>query len=149
MFIVHSGSHVFYLYRTMNECCLGHCRGGYRILRRRGHQPSRGRQHTNLPDFPKNCMKLRNFWSAGRDACWRHSPLDPPLHWWFEGKPRICTAPTLPPPSPISFIFMQFLAKIIPSNRFSTQRQGLAPPSGKSWIRNCLAEVNLYPAITN
>ena len=41
-------------------------RGGYRILRRRGRQPSGGgRQHTNLPDFPKNCMKLRKFWSVG------------------------------------------------------------------------------------
>ena len=32
-----------------------------------------GRQHTSLPDFPKNCMKLRKFWSGGR------APLDPPL----------------------------------------------------------------------
>ena len=24
-----------------------------------------GRQHTNLPDVPKNCMKLRKFWSGG------------------------------------------------------------------------------------
>ena len=24
-------------------------------------QDYRGRQHTNLPDFPKNCMKLRQF----------------------------------------------------------------------------------------
>ena len=44
-------------------------RGGSRISRRRGCQPSEGRhQHTN---FPKNCMKLRTFWSIGS--------LDPPL----------------------------------------------------------------------
>ena len=27
--------------------------------------PGRGHQHTNLPDFPKNYMKLRKFWSVG------------------------------------------------------------------------------------
>ena len=30
-----------------------------------GSQSLGGRQHTNLPDFPKNCMKLRKFWSIG------------------------------------------------------------------------------------
>ena len=39
------------------------CRGGSRIPRRRGRQPSmEKRQHAN---FPKNCMKLRKFWSLG------------------------------------------------------------------------------------
>ena len=35
-----------------------------------GANPSGGgHQHTNLPDFPKNYMKLRNFWSVvGRGA---------------------------------------------------------------------------------
>ena len=42
--------------------CMEVFRGGYRILRRRGRNPpGMGRQHTNLPDFPKNCMKLRKF----------------------------------------------------------------------------------------
>ena len=58
--------------------------------------PGEGRQHTNLPDFPKNCMKLRNFWSVGEGAH-RGVPLgsatacDP----W-------CIAPhcTAPPPTP-------------------------------------------------
>ena len=37
-----------------------------RISCRRGRQHSRGRrQHTN---FPKNCMKLRKFWSLGSTA---------------------------------------------------------------------------------
>ena len=27
-----------------------------------GANPEGGRQHTHLPDFPKNCMKLRKFW---------------------------------------------------------------------------------------
>ena len=52
-----------------------HYRGGSRIPRRRGRQPSmRKRQHTN---FPKNCMKLRKCWSGGAPEA---SPLDPPLH---------------------------------------------------------------------
>ena len=37
-----------------------HHKGRYRIIQEGG-----GRQHTNLPDFPKNCMKLRKFWSGG------------------------------------------------------------------------------------
>ena len=32
--------------------------------------PGRGRQHTILPNFPKNRMKLRKYWAP---------PLDPPL----------------------------------------------------------------------
>ena len=36
---------------------------------------------------------------------------------------------------PISFIFMQFLAKILPNNSFLPQTHGLASPSGDSWIR--------------
>ena len=44
--------------------------GGFRFSRRRGYQPSRrGRQHTCLPDFPKNCVKLRKCWSVGGSAC--------------------------------------------------------------------------------
>ena len=34
---------------------------------------------------------------------------------------------TRPPLGPISFIFMQFLTKILPNNRFLGQTQGLAP----------------------
>ena len=29
------------------------------------NSPRRGCQHTNLPDFSKNCMKLRKFLSGG------------------------------------------------------------------------------------
>ena len=32
---------------------------------RGANPPGRGYQHTNLPDFLKNCMKLRNFGSLG------------------------------------------------------------------------------------
>ena len=39
--------------------------GGSRMSHLRTLQ---GRQHTILPNFPKNCMKLRNFWA-----------LDPPM----------------------------------------------------------------------
>ena len=52
----------------------GIIRGGYRIPGRSGCQPLGGYQHTNLPDFPKNCMKLRKFWSVGGRA-----PREPPL----------------------------------------------------------------------
>ena len=52
-------------------------RAGSRIPHRRGRQPvGGGGQHTNLPDFPKNCMKLRKFWSVGGPG---GVPLDPPL----------------------------------------------------------------------
>ena len=47
-------------------------------------------------------------------------------------EPEMCA-----PPCAISFISMQFLTKIFGNNRFSAQTQGLAPPSGKSWIRHC------------
>ena len=42
-------------------------RGGYKgIPRRRGRQPVGGaNMDQNLPNFPKNCMKLRKFWSVG------------------------------------------------------------------------------------
>ena len=35
--------------------------GGSRISPRRRHQLPGGRQHTILPNFPKNCMKLKEF----------------------------------------------------------------------------------------
>ena len=47
-------------------------------------------------------------------------------HWRIQGG-RQGRAPL----GPISYIFVQFSAKILPSNRC----QGLVPPSGKSWIR--------------
>ena len=38
-----------------------------------------GRQHTNLPNFPKNCMKLKEFGPPGGARIPRAPPLDPPL----------------------------------------------------------------------
>ena len=32
-----------------------------------GRQPSRGREHTILPKFPQNFVKLRTFWAVGAD----------------------------------------------------------------------------------
>ena len=41
-------------------------RGGSRIpLSGGANLPGKGYQHTNLPDFPEKCMKLRKFWSVG------------------------------------------------------------------------------------
>ena len=39
--------------------------GGSRISPRRGRQLPGGRQHTILPNFPKNCMKLKEFGRPG------------------------------------------------------------------------------------
>ena len=41
--------------------------GGSRISRRwgEGNSPGRGRQHTVLPNFPKNCMKFERIWTPG------------------------------------------------------------------------------------
>ena len=48
--------------------------GGSRISPRRGRQLPGGRQHTILPNFPKNCMKLKEFGPSGGRVS-----LDPPL----------------------------------------------------------------------
>ena len=56
---------------TDNSVCVCVCvyRGRSRISRRRGRQPSRRvRQHTFLPNFPKNCMQLRKCLAVGRGA---------------------------------------------------------------------------------
>ena len=45
--------------------------GGSRISTRRGRQLPGGHQQTILPNFPKNCMKLKEFGPP--------DPLDPPL----------------------------------------------------------------------
>ena len=41
-----------------------------------------GHQHTNLPNFNKNCMKLKEFGPPGGDASLA-APLDPPLFWAY------------------------------------------------------------------
>ena len=50
--------------------------GGSRISPRRGRQLPGGRQHTILPNFPKNCMKLKEFGPRGRPKFYY---VDPPL----------------------------------------------------------------------
>ena len=47
--------------------------GGSRISPRWGRQLPGGRQYTILPNFPKNCMKLKEFGPRGRPR----APLDP------------------------------------------------------------------------
>ena len=56
------------------------CSGGSRISPRWGCQPSGGHQHKILPNFPKNCMKFKEF-GPREGANVPHAPLDPPLHW--------------------------------------------------------------------
>ena len=74
----------------VSKCYTG-LSGGSRISPRRGRQLSRGRQHTILPHFPKNCMKLKEFGPQGavfgkiwQNRSWRplgswRAPLAPPL----------------------------------------------------------------------
>ena len=46
-----------------------------------------GRQHTNLPNFPKNCMKLKEFGiRGGGGERPSRPPLDPPLFQSLEAK---------------------------------------------------------------
>ena len=47
--------------------------------------PPGGCKHTNLPDFSKNCMKLRKFWSVGGHAPGA-TPLDRPYKIWSSIK---------------------------------------------------------------
>ena len=47
-----------------------------------GANPRGGRQHTILPNFPKNCMKLRKVWSVGGAP--GVPPLDPPLRVFHD-----------------------------------------------------------------
>ena len=72
----------------------------------------------------------------------------PPVDGYYRGRYASCWNAFLfqcfiggsvpnAPFGPISFIFIQVLAKILANNRFSVQTQGLVPPSGKSWIRHC------------
>ena len=44
-----------------------------------GPNPPGGRQHTILPNFPKNCMQLKEFGPQGGGARPLRPPLDPPL----------------------------------------------------------------------
>ena len=41
--------------------------------------PQGGRQHTILPKFPKNCMKLKEFGPGGGGAHPKFYYVDPPL----------------------------------------------------------------------
>ena len=56
--------------------------GGSRISPRRGRQlpgGRGGRQHTILPKFPKNCMKLKEFGPRGGGTRPKFYYVDPPL----------------------------------------------------------------------
>ena len=68
-----------YLFKLVHsEISLDKASGGSRISPRRGRQLSGGgRQHTILPNFPKNCMKLKEFGLRG--GCPKFYYVDPPL----------------------------------------------------------------------
>ena len=49
-----------------------------------GANPLGGRQHTILPNFPKNCMKLRKFWWSVGGALAGGAPLrSATVQWYF------------------------------------------------------------------
>ena len=78
------------------------------IPHRRGCQPSRGggRQHTKLPNFPKNCMKLRKFQAI-------NLPMEPSklTNTISLADLRGAQGTCAPPGCPNSFDFMQFSGK--------------------------------------
>ena len=53
--------------------------GGSRISPRGRQLPGGGRQHTILPNFPKNCMKLKEFGPPGGGHASLAPSTDPPL----------------------------------------------------------------------
>ena len=85
-----------------------------------------------------NSMARKNWFLTGYSAIHKGDTK----HWWIQGSSGTLT----PPLGPISFIFMQFSAKLFSNNRLAAQTYGSAPPSGKSWIRlyeMCLFEIVL------
>ena len=114
-------------------------RGGSRISRRRGRQPfGGGRQHTNLPDFPKNCMKLRTFWSVGG------APGAPPwirhclvgffiLHSTFHATAASGGSKGATPTAQIFFQFHAVFGKFW-QNRMLGALEGRHPSYRESWI---------------
>ena len=50
------------------------------------NSPGGGRQHTNLPNFPKTCMKLKEFGLGEGGGRVPRPPLDPPLFQSLEAK---------------------------------------------------------------
>ena len=115
-----------------------------------GANPPVGSQYTNLPDFPKNCIYLRKFWSGGRR---RPHPLDPPLVLQ-----NVCKiAHPLPPPkSRIHvLIFTNILTNKISGDRHlhsekhGDVRQDVADACGFFIILlrcNCKRKGDPYPA---
>ena len=83
--------------------------------------PGGGRQHTNLPDFPKNCMRLRKFWSM--EVRGPHQGC-PPWIRHRKGVPGMCS----PAVSPTVFIIMQFWWKSCQMIDWLIPLHGLAPP---------------------
>ena len=56
------------------------CRGGSRILRRRGRQPSReGVPTYYFPKFSEKLHEIEKFWTVGGGRAGSAPPLDPPL----------------------------------------------------------------------
>ena len=73
--------------RNLLECCLVFITGadpGFPVGEGANPPGGGGCQHMILPNFEKNCMKLRKFWAVGGgggDRTLRASSLNPPLYY--------------------------------------------------------------------
>ena len=63
--------------RTFEAVMYVQLSGGSRIFPRGGREPSRG--GVNTPNFPKNCMKSKEFGRPGGGVRPSRPPLDPPM----------------------------------------------------------------------
>ena len=86
--LVFSGGHMSFYGAT--DTCFGlplmsPLSGGSRISLRRGTNSPGGCQQTMLPNFPKNCMKLKEFGPPGGHTSLT-SPLGPPLPLGFKAR---------------------------------------------------------------
>ena len=93
--------------------------GGSRISPRRGRQLPRGRQHMILPNFTKNCMKLKEFGPRGGAP-----PLDPSLGTTVINVFQVCSPSANP---------LHMIKNDIPLNKKHKKSILLYDKSGK-WI---------------
>ena len=106
----------------------------------RGHQPSSGDANIYfLPNFPKNCIKLRKFWFIGEhvmgvppwichwSTCWKYAGDMMGGTWW------ICAPP--PPAKGSKLIhFHADFSKTKKQNNRLAHPLWKSAPQGKSWI---------------
>ena len=117
--------------------------GGSRISPRRGRQLSGGgRQHSILPNFPENCMKLREFGPAGGGAskillcrsatgCGFHVPL---CSLWTTPSPTYTNAQPLPVCVMVTSVILFPNKWCAVSNKINLSSGGVMKLFEKPWI---------------